>query len=140
MMHTALMLLAQDMADDSHLIGRPFVDARITIPIALLAFLGVVIYWRLLRRSQLPRTQKRIRRANCVVQWLLIPALTFALSFVDFDHQPSAFIIAWLSVVLLLTLTVALALLDTWYTWRQHRTRRAQLRAQALDRLKSSRP
>lgn len=99
----------------------------LTVPPAMLAIIGLVIYWVVLKNAR-PRSRRRIRRANAIVQIVLVFALVNGLSLAEWRIQPTAFIVAWIGVIGLTSLTITLALLDSFNNVRVYRRDRRELR------------
>lgn len=94
------------------------VPFRITFPLAILALLGLVIYWFLLRN--VPRSRRRLRRANTLVHVVLVFTMLYGLSIVDPDQSQAQFIVTWIGVISLTILTLGLAGADMLNNVRLH--------------------
>ncbi len=110
----------------------PLVPLSWTAPAAVLVFGFLLLYWRRLRPRDVPRSRRRIRRANTIVHLTLTLALVYALSVADGDRDPGRFAVAWIGVLLLLILTITLAILDSLNTMRLHRRVQSRLRREAM--------
>jgi len=106
----------------------PFIALPITASIAIL-LIGVLLTYFLVLNRTVPRSKRRLRRANTMVQAILILVGVYALSIADPQHDPATFVIAWIGVILLSLLTVGFAVLDSLNNIRIHRIDRAALHA-----------
>lgn len=105
---------------DASAIGVVLVDPVLTVPVLLLCLAMIVWYWiRLGRRSVMP-IRRRLRRAGLGVALVTVLVASAALSGIDADLRPWAFILAWGGVLLLVLLAVGLACLDALVTIRLH--------------------
>lgn len=113
----------------------PLVPLSWTAPAAVLIFGVLLLYWRRLRPRDVPRSRRRIRRANTIVHFILTLALVYALSVADGDRDLPRFAVAWIGVLLLLILTISLAILDSVNTMRLHRRVQSRLRREAMEEM-----
>ncbi|MFG0328632.1 MAG: hypothetical protein ACF8PN_01930 [Phycisphaerales bacterium] len=109
-----------------------------TAPLGLLAIGALLTYWTALRPGRAPRSRRRIRRANTIVQLMLVPALVYGLSLVDPEVEPSRFIVVWSGVIGLVSLVFLLAILDVWNNIRLTRRDRRAARGATRDRLREA--
>jgi len=116
----------------------PLVPLSWTAPAAVLLVGALLAYWRRLRPRDIPRSRRRIRRANTIVQVTLTLMLVYALSIADGDRDPGRFTVAWIGVLLLVILTIAFAILDSFNTIRLHRRLQGRLRHEAMTGLGES--
>ena len=94
----------------------------------LMLVIGVHLH-RVMHRTDLPPSRRRIRIANTLVLLAVVPFLAVGLSMVDPDVQPRRLAFVWTTTVALLAMSVLLAMLDVLNTIRIFRRRRARLRA-----------
>ena len=80
-------------------------------------------------RSDQPHSRRRIRLANACVMMLTLPLLLAGFSLIDHRAEPRMWTLVWLSAMALLTVNIALAMLDVANTLRL--VRRARLRVRA---------
>ncbi len=113
----------------------PLMPAAWSAPAAVIVVGLLLAYWRCLRPRGVPRSRRRIRRANTIVQITLTVMLAYALSGIDGHARPGPFTVAWIGVILLVILTIALAMLDVFNTMRLHRRTQSRLRREALGGL-----
>lgn len=99
----------------------PLVPLAWTAPAAVLVFGFLVMYWRRLKPREVPRSRRRLRRANTMVQFTLTLMLVYALSIADGDRDPTRFTVSWIGVIALILLTIAFAIADSLNTMRLHR-------------------
>ena len=105
---------------DASTLGVVLVDFVVTIPVLLVGLSLIVWYWmRLGRRSVMP-IRRRLRRGGLAVASVTLLLTAVALSGIDADLHPGAFILAWGGVLLLVFLAVGLACLDALVTVRLH--------------------
>ena len=109
----------------------PLVPLAWTAPAAVLVFGFLVMYWRHLKPRDVPRSRRRLCRANTMVQFTLTLMLVYALSIADGDRDPGRFNAAWIGVIGLILLTIAFAIADSLNTMRLHRRTRCHLRREA---------
>ncbi len=113
----------------------PLVPLAWTAPAAVIIIGALITYWRRLRPRDIPRSRRRIRRANTMVQFTLTLMLVYALSIADGDRRPAQFTVAWIGVVLLVLLTIGFAIIDSLNTMRLHRRMQRDLRRGAFQDL-----
>lgn len=104
----------------------PMVPLTITIPSAVAAVIILACYWRSTYMKSVERSRRRIRRANTLVQYALIIALVYALSMVRPAYEKQQFILAWMTVLLFVTVMIVLAGADAINTVRIRRRKHAQ--------------
>ncbi len=109
----------------------PLVPLAWTAPAAVLIVGVLITYWRRLKPREVPRSRRRIRRANSMVQFTLTLMLVYALSVADGDRDRAGFTVAWLGVLGLVLLTIAFAIVDSLNTMRLHRRTQRRLRSEA---------
>lgn len=112
------------------------IPLKYSAPLAILSLGVLATYWYALRPGQAPRSRRRIRRANTMVQVALVLALVYGLSVASHDVAPGRFLLAWIGVILLLGLTILFALMDSWNNVRIHRRDRREERRRAAERLR----
>lgn len=113
----------------------PLVPLAWTAPAAVIIIGMLIMYWRRLRPRHIPRSRRRIRRANTLVQLTLTLMLVYALSIADGDRRPAQFTVAWIGVVGLVLITIAFAIIDSFNTMRLHRRIQTSLRREAMQDL-----
>jgi len=109
----------------------PLVPLAWTAPAAVLIVGVLITYWRRLKPRDVPRSRRRIRRANSMVQFTLTLMLVYALSIADGDRDGARFTVAWIGVLGLVLLTIAFAVADSLNTMRLHRRTQRRLRREA---------
>lgn len=125
-MTSGALLLAQS--------SGPVAPAWVIIPVACVAMLVVAAHVIALGKAEMPASRRRIRSASGALMLLTIPILAYASSMVS-PSQTRLFILSWALGVGLLTLVVALALLDMLNTLRLHRAEKAALRRSLREAL-----
>jgi hypothetical protein len=85
-------------------------------------------------RSDQPHSRRRIRLANACVMMLTLPLLMAGFSLIDHRAEPRLWTLVWLAAMALLTVNIALAMLDVANTLRLVRRARQRVKA-ALDGL-----
>ena len=124
-------------------LGAVLVESSVTVPTVVGALSLIVWYWlRLGRRSVMP-IRRKLRRTGLAVASVTVLLTGVALSGIDADLHPWAFILAWGGVLLLVLLAVGLACLDALVTIRLHQKsleRRMMRDALALRRAMESEP
>ncbi len=122
-------------------LGAVLVESSVTVPAVVGALSLIVWYWlRLGRRSVMP-IRRKLRRTGLAVASVTVLLTGVALSGIDADLHPWAFILAWGGVLLLVLLAVGLAGLDALVTIRLHQKsleRRMMRDALALRRAMDS--
>jgi peptidoglycan/LPS O-acetylase OafA/YrhL len=113
----------------------PLVPLAWTAPAAVIVIGVLIMYWRRLRPRDIPRSRRRIRRANTLVQFTLTLMLVYALSIADGDRRPAQFTVAWIGVVGLVLITIAFAVIDSFNTMRLHHRIQTNLRREAMQDL-----
>lgn len=111
----------------------PAFSPWIILPLALVAMLIVSAHVTLTQASDAPPSRKRLRIANGWVMLITLPLLAAGVSLVTVDQNPRLFVLTWIGVTLLLTLSILLAVLDAVNTVRLVR---AEKRRQALEFIK----
>ncbi len=106
----------------------------IILPLALVAMLIVSAHVTLTQASAAPRSRKRLRIANGWVMLITLPLLAAGVSLVTPDRSPRLFVLTWIGVALLLTLSILLAMLDAANTVRLVR---AEKHRQAIEFIKA---
>lgn len=99
----------------------PLVPIKYSLPFAIIFLIVLTLYWFALRSNKVPRSRRRIRRANILVQTVLVPTLVYALSIPSSMSYLSKFLLSWIAVIGLLLLSVILAVFDTINSLRIHR-------------------
>ena len=92
----------------------------VLIPSAFV-MLAIAAHVNAVRDSDMPETRKRLRIANGVVMLFVVSMLACAMGVIRPDDQPRLFLIAWMSITLLLVAVVTLACLDVLHSLRIHR-------------------
>lgn len=101
-------------------IAAIIVEPAWTIPPAVVIGLSLVWYWLRLGRADVPPSRRRVRRLNTVFLLLSLPLFVRALSFLDPEQQPRAFLITWSILVLVMLMVIIMALLDAMNSLRLH--------------------
>ncbi len=99
------------------------------MPMAAVTLLVVSAHLLVLARAQMPPSRKRIRTANGLVMMIALPIGAFALGLADPGANPRPFVLSWTLTAGLLTIILALAVLDLANSWRLHRRETRALRA-----------
>lgn len=99
------------------------IDVPVPVGLVVAGFLLFlsVWYWNRLAGAQFDTSTRAIRRGTLVLAVLAIFALLRAASFVDSKESPDGYIIAWLSSLGLIFLTVLLLAVDVLNSIRVHR-------------------
>lgn len=116
------------------------VSPWIVLPLAGLTMLLIACHIMSVQVSAMHRARKRLRIANGLLMMFVTAALAYALGSValvtdakQYPTQARAFVIVWLVIVTLLTVVVALAVIDALGTagwgWSTHRALRREFRA-----------
>lgn len=93
-----------------------------------------------LQRVEMPSSRRRIRTVNGLLMLTLAPLLAYAAGVVG-TGSGKAFALAWMSVLALVGMVVALALIDAANNVRLYRHARAELqREMAEERARAQRP
>ncbi len=102
------------------MLGEIHLHPAITAPIVVLLGVLAAGYWRRLARASVPGPRRHLRRAGLLVGGVATFAGFFAISMFDPDHRPTAYLLAWLVVAILLLPAVLLAAADAIFTVRLH--------------------
>ncbi len=102
------------------MIGAVHLPPALTIPIAIGLALWILWYWKCLDDPKVDAKRRRIRRASIVVMFVSLIPFVRALSFVDYQTNPTGYVISWLLVSFAIGLVVVTAILDTLNTVRMH--------------------
>jgi len=106
----------------------------LVVPLAGLT-MGVVAWHTLrLQGADIPASRRRIRIVNGLFMLVLVPVLAFATGVVS-PAVPRAFALAWIAVIVMLGLVLAMAILDIVNNVRLHRAEREELARQARQAL-----
>ena len=119
----------------------PLSAIDVPVPAGLLISAALILlsvwYWhRLGAESFLPST-RALRRGTLVLAVLAVFALLRAASFVDSEVSPGGYVVAWLSALGLIFLTVLLLAVDVINSFRIHRREFMMDALEAADRLKA---
>jgi hypothetical protein len=101
-------------------IGAIDVPVPAGLLIASSLFLLSVWYWHRLGGEQFDVSTRALRRGTLIFAVLAIFALLRAASFVDSEVSPRGYVIAWLSALGLMSLTVLLLVVDVVNSLRVH--------------------
>jgi len=101
-------------------IGAIDVPVPTGLLIASSLFLLSVWYWHRLGGEQFDVSTRALRRGTLIFAVLAIFALLRAASFVDSEVSPRGYVIAWLSALGLMSLTVLLLVVDVVNSLRVH--------------------
>ena len=104
----------------------------VSVPLALAAMLIVSAHVTITQASDAPSSRKRIRIVNGWVMLLALPLIAAGVSIVPSQSQPRLFLIVWICVILLLTLSIFLAILDATNTMRLAKIARQRQRIEFL--------
>ena len=96
------------------------VSAIITLPIFGVVGLIGVWYWRRLGRGLVLPIRRRIRRAGLLIAGMTASMALAALSFIDSEATPIAYLLAWMVVLLLVLSAVLVAMADVLVTIQIH--------------------
>lgn len=100
------------------------------LPVAAL----IIWYFLRLGRDDVPVSRRRVRRVSLIAVLATLPMLVRVFSFVDPEQQPTAFIIWWSLIFVMILLIVATALLDMVNNFRlHHETMQAELHDAAAE-------
>ena len=103
------------------IIGAIDVPVPIGMSIAGLLLVLSAWYWHRLAGAQFQPSTRALRRGTLILAVLAIFALLRAASFVDSKESPDGYIMAWLSSLGLIFLTVLLLGVDVFNSFRIHR-------------------
>ena len=122
------------------MIASVYVDARITIPLAIVLAAGIVWYWWYLGRPSVPRGRRVWRRVSMTLMLLSLPAFIRGLSYLDpaVDADKQQYIIAWSTAMLLVIVTFLTACVDIVVSMHIHRDQYEQEIAQAGQELRQA--
>ncbi len=101
-------------------------DPLLTVPAAISLAIVIVWYWRRLGRVEAVPARRLIRKVSLTLMLLSMPAFVRGLSFLDPAVDKKAYLITWITVILLTLLIAATAMLDAWFSIRTHRKARDQ--------------
>lgn len=110
------------------LANGPIASAWLVMPLAGVALLVVAGHILLLLRADMPASRRRIRIASGLLMMFTLPIGAFACGIADPVLSQRAFALAWMLTAGLVTLVLALAVLDMLNTWRLHRLELRELR------------
>lgn len=96
----------------------PAFSPWIILPLALVAMLIVSAHVTITQASNAPASRRRLRVANGWVMLITLPLLAAGVSLLAPEKSPRLFVMTWVVVVLLLTLSILLALADAANTLR----------------------
>jgi hypothetical protein len=104
------------------LFGQVHLPAMFTIPPLALAAAGLVWYWLLLGRPNVPPSRRRIRRISIAIMLLGMPLLVRGVSFLDpaIQSQHRAYVTTWLLVLVFVLAVVVTAVFDIVNNLRLH--------------------
>lgn len=114
--------------------AAPVLPWWVSVPLCGLTMGVLIAHLMALQRPEVPASRRRIRTASGLLMFLLAPLLAFAVS-VAGPHAPRVMTLAWLAVVMLLTLVVALAWVDVLNNFRLLRRARQALADEAARAL-----
>jgi hypothetical protein len=116
------------------------VDARITIPLAIMLAAAIVGYWWYLGRPSVPRGRRIWRRVSLTLMLLSLPAFIRGLSYLDpaIDADKQQYVIAWSTALLLVLMTFLTACVDVFISMHIHRGQYEQEIAQAGRELREA--
>ena len=122
------------------MIAAVHIDARITIPLALVVAAAIAGYWWYLGRPAVPRGRRIWRRVSLTLMLLSLPALVRGLSYLDpaadADKQP--YVITWSVAMLLVIVTFFTACVDVLVSMHIHRGQYEQEIEQAGHELREA--
>jgi hypothetical protein len=101
-------------------------------PMAAVTMLVLATHLTLLRKAPMPESRRRIRIANGVLMLFATPLIAYVFG-VATPATPSAFVVAWTSVAVMLLMMLMLAMLDMLNTARLHRAELRRIRQEALQ-------
>ena len=104
----------------------------VSVPLALVAMLIVSAHVTITQASDAPPSRKRIRIVNGWVMLLALPLIAAGVSLVPSQGQPRLFLIVWICVIMLLTLSIGLAILDATNTMRLAKIARQRQRIEFI--------
>ncbi|CAG0968217.1 hypothetical protein PHYC_01100 [Phycisphaerales bacterium] len=110
------------------LANGPLAPTWLVMPLSALTLLVVAGHLLLLLRADMPPSRRRIRTASGLLMMFTLPIGAFALALADPVLNQRAFALSWMLTAGLVTLILALAMLDMLNTWRLHRVELRELR------------
>jgi hypothetical protein len=117
----------------------PALSPWIILPLALACMLIVSAHVTITQTSEAPPSRKRVRMANGWVMLLTLPLLAAGVSLIAPERDPRLFVLTWTTVVFLVGLSVALAVIDAINTLRLVRRERRRHVDELLERRRAER-
>ncbi|MBL8991664.1 MAG: hypothetical protein JNJ48_08820 [Phycisphaerae bacterium] len=104
----------------------PIASPWVAVPVVSVAMLLVAAHVLAIQRVPMPSSRRRIRTANGLLMLVALPLLAYAVSVVPpADKRP--FVLAWMSVMILVSMVLGLALVDIANNIRLFARARAEL-------------
>lgn len=104
----------------------PIASPWATVPIVSLAIILVAAHVLAIQRVPMPSSRRRIRTANGLLMLVALPLLAYA-ACVATPADKRVFVLAWMSVMILVSMVLVLALLDVANNIRLFARARAEL-------------
>ncbi len=101
----------------------------ITLPFAAIAMVSVAVHLLIVERRQSNPVRRRIRMVNGWLMLISIPLIAAGISYINPDVRPRMFVIVWLMVIVLVSISLLLAAVDIANTMVAARRGVLQLRS-----------
>lgn len=105
----------------------------ITLPVAAIAMVFVAAHLLILERRRSNPVRRRIRLVNGWLMLISIPLIAAGVSYISPDVRPHMFMIVWLMVIVMVSMSLLLAAVDIVNTLVATRRGVVQLRAMKKD-------
>mgnify|MGYP003700459443 CR=1 FL=1 len=105
-----------------------FIPGLITLPVAAVSMLAVAVHLLMVERHTRNQIRRRIRMANGWIMLIAIPLCAAGFSYIDPNIKPRMFMIVWICVIGLVSMSIALAMSDIVNTMIAARRKARELR------------
>lgn len=109
------------------------VPGWITLPVAAIAMVAVAAHLLILERRRSNHVRRRIRLVNGWVTLISIPLIAAGVSYINPEVRPRMFVIVWLMVIVMVSMSLLLAAVDIVNTLVAARRGVVQLRTMKKD-------
>lgn len=92
------------------------IPGAVTLPLAGLAMVAVAAHVVLTERISQDVIRRRIRLANGWMMLVAIPLIAAGFSFINPNARPRMFLIVWLTIIAMVSMSILLALADVAHT------------------------
>lgn len=100
----------------------------ITLPVAGIAMASVAAHLLIIERRRHNPLRRRIRLVNGWIALISIPLIAAGVSYINPDVRPRMFVIVWLTVIVMVSISILLAAVDITNTFVAARRGAVQLR------------